>query len=310
MQERSSMAAANRLFFALAAATLLATTPARAGDPAAAEELFQEGRELMRTGKLDLACKKLEESYALDAGSGTLFNLALCYEAQGRIATAWATYRDVAAATKAAGQPERERVAHDRAAVLEPRVAHVIIVAPADIEVRRDGAAVGPSQRGVPIPVDPGTHEIVASAPRRVELRKTIVITRDAQEERVEIPELEAVSEESAPPPPPAEEPPKPSAANPTMPLALGAAGVVAIGVGTFFGLRSIAQHGDSNPHCEANVCDQTGFDLRKDAIVSGNVSTAFIGVGAGLLALGAVLWFTASPAASARALRGGELRW
>ena len=59
-------------------------------DPAAAQALFDQGRDLMRQNKHAEACPKLAESNRLDPAIGTLFHLADCYEQSGRVASAWA----------------------------------------------------------------------------------------------------------------------------------------------------------------------------------------------------------------------------
>lgn len=81
---------------AAAALVVLRSPPVRAEDPgnaAAAQGLFDEARALMAAGQAAEACPKLEESQRLDPGSGTLMNLARCYEQTNRIATAWSTYQ-------------------------------------------------------------------------------------------------------------------------------------------------------------------------------------------------------------------------
>ena len=67
----------------------LSATPAAAqsSDSAAARALFTEGRTLMEAERFDEACPKLEESLRLDQGIGTQFNLAHCWEKQGRTAS-------------------------------------------------------------------------------------------------------------------------------------------------------------------------------------------------------------------------------
>src|SRR6188768_4131513 len=102
----------------------LAVSPAHAQstDSAAAQGLFDEAKALMATGKASEACPKLEESQRLDPGTGTLLNLALCYEKIGRIASAWSRNLDAAAAAKASGNTARENAARKRAAALAARV--------------------------------------------------------------------------------------------------------------------------------------------------------------------------------------------
>src|SRR5262245_6044422 len=88
-----------------------ATLRAQSSDSAAAQALFDEAKALMAAGKAQEACPKFEESQRLDPGSGTLTNLAKCYEDTGRIAAAWSMYLEAASAARAAGNAERENVA-------------------------------------------------------------------------------------------------------------------------------------------------------------------------------------------------------
>ncbi|WP_433926076.1 hypothetical protein AB3662_24425 [Sorangium cellulosum] len=165
-------------------------------DTAAAQALFDAARQLMAQGKYADACPKLEESQRLDPGIGTQFNLATCYEQLGRTASAWSTFLEVAGAAKAAGQVEREKVARQRATALEPRLIRLTITAPADapadLQVKRDGAPVGRAQWGIPVPVDPGKHTIEASAAGRAPFAKTVEVTRAGASEAVAIPPLPA----------------------------------------------------------------------------------------------------------------------
>jgi hypothetical protein len=88
------------------------------------------------------ACPKFEESQRLDPGVGTQFNLADCYERTGRLASAYTTFIDVAAATRQLGQFEREAVARERAKSIKPRLSRLVIVvdrknAPQGIIIRK-----------------------------------------------------------------------------------------------------------------------------------------------------------------------------
>src|SRR5690242_5233362 len=82
-----------------------------ASDRALATELFQQGRALMAEKKLDQACPKLEESMRLDPGGGTLLNLAICHEEQGKTATAWSEYAEAIALAQRDGRPDRQKLA-------------------------------------------------------------------------------------------------------------------------------------------------------------------------------------------------------
>jgi tetratricopeptide (TPR) repeat protein len=132
------------------------------GDQLAAQALFERAKKLMAEGHAAEACPKFEESQRLDPGSGTLINLARCYEQMGRLASAWNGYLEAASAAKASGNGQREKEARKRADAIRPRIANLVInVAPeaqatAGLEVSRDGEPIGKAQWGVPIPADEG----------------------------------------------------------------------------------------------------------------------------------------------------------
>jgi tetratricopeptide (TPR) repeat protein len=135
--------------------SFLVTLPvaAQERDPATAQALFDQGRALMKAKNYAEACPKLAESQRLDPGIGTQFHLADCYENQGKLASAWATFLEVASLAAASNQPDREKAAKNRAARLESRLPRLTIVVPAasrvpGLQVTRDGVAVPENARG------------------------------------------------------------------------------------------------------------------------------------------------------------------
>jgi len=183
---------------ALSAALVLATSLVRA-EPSAtevalAETLYRQARELMAQGKYDDACPKLAESYRLDRATGTLLNLASCHERQGRVASAWSEFVDAAEAARRDGRGDRVKFAEDRIHALEPQISHLtMMLAPdadaAGLEVRLDGALIGPASRGVPTPVDPGNHAVTARAEHKIAWSRDIDV-KASQQETVTIPKL------------------------------------------------------------------------------------------------------------------------
>jgi hypothetical protein len=280
----------------IAAFLLLAQTPApaRAEDPAAAQALFAEGRQLVAQGRVAEACTKLAESERLDPGIGTLFHLADCYERLGRTASAWAAYLDVAAQARATGQPAREKVARDRAAALAPSLSHLTIdvrqaARVPGLEVRRDGVDVRANGASASIQV-PLLHD-ETSAPRA--------------------PLAAALS---TPPPPAAIDTAKPApesadghAMSPrrVAALAMGGVAVIALAVGGVTTGQALSRNSSSNAdgHCVGDRCDATGVQLRDDARSAGNVATvAFVAAGV-LAAAGVTLWASAPTPSSHVAL-------
>jgi hypothetical protein len=295
---------------------------ARADDGVAAQALFDQARKAVTAHNFAEACPKLEESLRLQEALGTLLNLADCYEQEGKLASAWSRFLEVASKARAAGQTARARIGKERAAALAPKLSNLVIEVPAAsrlerIEVRRDGTLVGEAEWGAPIPIDAGTHTVKVSAPGRKSWSGTIAVTGGAATARVVVPLLDALPAtpaapapvSSAPPPPP---PPhdglaaSPSSGSGSSGLrvaawVVGGIGVVGLGTGAAFGLVSLSKHNDAAKACPtANTCSsRTGVDLWSEAFNWGNASTAtFIGGGA-FLAAGAVLFLVAPKPAS-----------
>lgn len=278
------------------AAASLAHAEPTAAEAAAARTLFDEARKLMKQGKYESACPKLEEGARLNPGIGMRFNLASCWEHLGKTASAWSLYLDVAAAAKLAKQPEREREARKAAGKLEPKLSKLIIEVPtrvAAMEIKRDGTLIGDAGLNVAAPVDPGSHTVEASAEGYVTWTATVEVGAEKDLVTVRVPGLKAIPKPPPPPPPP---PPEPEGLGPTRTTALilGGAGVVGLGMGIFFGSRALSLHEESKKHCQENLCDADGFQLRNDARRWGSGST--IAIIAGTIGVGAaaVLWFTA----------------
>lgn len=302
---------------------LCAPLAARADEPvrdsATAQALFDQAKKLMADGNFPDACPKLAESQRLDPGVGTLLNLAHCYEEVGRTATAWSTFLEAAAAARTAGQADRESAAREKAAALAPVILSITInVAGADktpgLQVTRDGALVGDAQWGSPIPLDQGLHVIVAKAPGRATWETKVLLKGGGTIIAVNVPELGlpgAAAPATNTPSTPAAIPVADSAtADGTHGAGLrgqrllgviaGGVGVVGVAVGTVFGLSSKSKHDDALAHCDGPACrDQDGLDLKSQARSAGTISTVAFVVGAAGLGAGAVLWFTAKPAAA-----------
>ncbi len=283
--------------------------PASATDPATATMLFNEARRLVAAGRYAEACPKFEESQRLDPGIGTQFNLADCYEHTSRIASAWALFLDVASSAGGTGQLARERVARNRASTLEPIVSKLTIEAPKNVtglEVRRNGEPLGGVLWNNPMPVDPGSYTIEATAPGKKKWSTVATVGPNGATVTVAIPELENgesdapdpahVSVDSTPSPPGATDR---SRTERTIAIGLGGAGLVAVGIGSFFGLRSIAKHSDYERLCTVGACAPAAGPIHDDAVAAGNASTVAFVLGGALIAGGAVLWFIAPRASS-----------
>src|SRR5439155_26037184 len=122
---------------------------------------------------------------------------------------------------------------------------------PADLKVTRNGVEMPIAVLGDPLPIDPGAVQIVAEAPGfRRETRS--VVAKEGQVAELEI-RLEPLA---AAPPPPAVSPAGASSAEGGVTgrglriagVALGAAGVVALGAAGAFGILTLKGVSDSKP--------------------------------------------------------------
>ena len=286
-----------------------------------AQALYDEAVAEMDRKDHASACPKLEEVVRLTPGSfGGKFTLAECYEESGRLASAWTAY---ALAAEAAAQPVQKKKAQQRGEALKPKLAQLTIVVPEEVRrlsgltIQRDGTLVETGQWGVPLPVDKGSHVIVATATGKRQWEKTIEVSADGVSVATSIENLvdappaapTAVKVEPAQPPrrvnpvlPPESPKPETGTALSSQRIAgllVGGVGLVSLGVGTAFGLIAFDKYDESNDgHCDdANQCDQTGVDLRDEGLTAGTVSTAMFVVGGIALAGGLTLFVTAPTA-------------
>lgn len=255
-------------------------------DRAAAQALFDEGRELMERGKPRDACPLFEESERLEPGLGTRFHLASCYQALGKLASAHALFLEVAAEAAQRKQAEREKVAREHARALEPRLSRLSIEVPfassPALRIERDGAVVGPAQWGLPVPVDPGVHRVNASAPGREPWAAEVRVPSDARVTRVNVPPL-------------AEH------ARPFFEPLSRKMGLVALGVGAgtlalggVFAAQAISKKNASDREgCSDEICQSpAGLSLRREALAAGDRATWAMGLGlVGVGAAAALFW-------------------
>jgi hypothetical protein len=288
--------------------------PAATGS-AKARALFFEARRLMSEQRWAEACPLLEESERLDAGKGTEFNLADCYDHTGRPASALLLFERVMEESRQSRQPAHEARARSRAEAVAPRVPRLVVELPD--EARVDGLELSCDGQPLPLPtaaatlrLDPGEHRIAARAPKRLAWEATFHLAERASE-TIRVPLLAAAAPETAraaaPAIMPAPAPPRsvaPSRAprgapntRRTVGLVVGGIGVAAMVAGGVFGLLSLAARNDARQSCSdvTNLCSTTdGVDARGAAILRGDVATGLIAGGAALVSAGLVVWLTA----------------
>jgi hypothetical protein len=282
---------------------------------ARAQQLFDEARALMKDGRYEQACPKLAESQALDPAGGTLLNLGICRRKEGRTATAWTILSQALSQARADGRRNRERTAELQLAELRPGLSRLTVnLSPSQnseaVTVTVDGTSLAAAELGNARPIDPGKHEVMASATGHKPWSETVTVGPIADDQQLTIPVLELAPELAAPPEPPPIPRPTPlpvprfvparakatRAPNSDAPRAVGyaavATGALALGVGTYFGARSLSLKSSSNrhwdgEHCTDPACVSDWRDARAAALacdVSLGVSLVALGIGSYLL--------------------------
>ncbi|MCC6669340.1 MAG: hypothetical protein IT375_36720 [Polyangiaceae bacterium] len=286
-------------------AVLMLLVPLRASadpapsDRAAAEALFRDAKQLFAKKQYAEACRKLEESQRLDPQGGTLLNLAVCHAREGRTASAWVEFQEAMELAKQAKRGDRVRLAGKELAELEKKLARLTIDVPSEARVRgltiqRGGESVGEGAWGTAVPVDPGVAVAISASASGYRTWRTEVRVSPAEQKTLVVPKLEKLP--APPPPPPGDRDPKGEKGSDggdssrIVVYVAGGVGVVALGVGGYFGLRALSKKNAAEEHCDGQKCSQEGLDLNDEADRSATVSN--IGFGVGLVAIGVGAYF------------------
>ena len=301
-----------------------------------AEALFREGKRLLAAKDFDRACPKLAESYRLDPATGALLALAICQEGAGKLASAWASYAEVAARSKNEGRADREKAARRKVTALEPKLSMLTIAVPEveevpGLHVERDGEEVAHATWGVAVPVDPGEHRIDVSAPGRRPWHQTITLGRPGERKGLEVPVLALVPAPKAATPVPPDAPPVPPAgsvvpleasdpsslakapggkidleqgqparhrltAGETTGIVVGAAGLITLGGAGYFTLRAL-----NRKHAYESLGDACRVDCQelRDAREAGNIAT-ILSIAGGVVTTAGIITYALSGGSAA----------
>jgi hypothetical protein len=281
-----------------------------ATEKATAEALFQQGTELMNEKQYAAACEKFAGSQQLDPALGTQLRIADCNDKIGKSASAWAMFKEASSMARSRNEPERQRIADERAADLEKRLSKLEIKidtknVPVGFDLRLNNVSIPRATWDTPIPVDPGRQKLEASAPGRVTWTGSVEVPDGPVMRSIDIPTLAVKTE--------------PSPTSSSLSTSAGAStrdtvsspggtqraigfvtaglGVVGLGVGGFFGYQAYSQNQDSLAQCrvdDANACTPDGKAMRDDARSTAMASTIALAAGGALTLGGLVLILTA----------------
>lgn len=254
---------ARSLALAVALVALPGVAAAAPADEQLAQSLFDAGRLLMDKGDYARACPMLAESQRLDPGGGTLLNLAVCHEREGKLGLAWTEMNQALSQAIKDGRKDREQTARERLAAIEPKLPRLLLeyagAPPEGLVVELDGTQTSAAMLGVAAPLDAGKHTVRITAPGRVPFTWEGELTPE-KTTKVAVPALAPdprAAQTSDGPRGPAPLPPKNAERSTTTAVILGAgAGVLAVGAAVTYGL-SLKAASDAKDVCipDRNYC-------------------------------------------------------
>jgi hypothetical protein len=173
-------------------ALLLGTSPL-AADPVSTEivlarALFAEARMAEDAKDWALAASKLREAIAIKETGGLRFHLAYCEEQQGLLVEALVDYERSDDLTVGANDEFRAQLPAKRESLRRriPTVTLLVPPKPPNPTLTVDGHPMPPAVLGKPIPLNPGRHTLVVSAPEhaafttQVSLNETDAVVANA----------------------------------------------------------------------------------------------------------------------------------
>jgi hypothetical protein len=286
-----------------------------------ATDHFAQGKQALAVGNLEKAIEELRASLDVVDSPNAHLELARALRDSGNPAEAWLEYgRAVAVATQLA--PKEERYAKTGEAASNERVdvegklgfvAVTVTRAPDGASLHVGGRVVAPEEWNAPVPVTPGSFDVVlldiggAEIARRtvsVAIGQTVPVSLDV----VPAPPAKAsadVSDDEMPssaasPPPPEVPPPRPSDPTRWRPLAYFAGGIGVLGVASFvvFGVMSNTTYHDLENTCPRG-CPPSKHGEIDNGMTEQTVANVSLAVGAVGLAAGATIFVLSLPAPS-----------
>lgn len=242
---------------------------------AMAEALFKEGKKLLTEQRIPEACRKFESSYRIDPAPGTLLNLAMCHEQEGKLATAWGEFTESLQIARKANRADRVKIARDHISAIEPLLSRFVVIVPEDaskigLVVEMDGVPLEEGAWGTAIPIDAGDHRAIARAPKHKNWEKLVAVEH-GKVATVVIPKLERL--------------PDPIPLDPgghwKKPVGFSALGLSAVlfGIGGYFGANALTLGTEVNTECQQLVCSAATWekiDTGRNAALASNLLIGF----------------------------------
>jgi tetratricopeptide (TPR) repeat protein len=302
---------------AVSIATILALASVASADKKErADALFKEGKKLMAEKRYADACASFEESYKLDPGIGAQLNTAKCYEEWGKLGRAFVLYQAAEEAARKENDPRADKI-KELITELDSQVPRLTVNppknAPKGFQVTMDKKPI--TVLGSAFVVDPGPKTLewwVGDGPKK---QKIVAVERGGESEvTLDVPKGTVIKPEKGEGDGGGEagggEDKKPTKGKVAVPgrtqriggIALGGAGVLAIGVSSIMTLSARGKYNDAlDMYCNGmtNSCDAQGLDITHDARSTANTATVIFLVGVAAVGGGVALYVLAPKASS-----------
>jgi len=266
-------------------------------DIAQARDLFNDGRRLRERGDLPGALEKLKAAYALAPTPIIGLELGHAYEQMSELVEAREAYLAIGRMSvlrsetgrSAKAREEAERLAGGLRARIPSLTVHITGAEASTVTVTIDGAALPSNALLAPRPVNPGKHEVVASAAGR----PSVTRTADLAEAETKVVELDvgagvAATAPTAPLNVTPSASPVPRGGQGPGPLVYTGFGLAAAGivVGSITGVVAMSKASSVKQACSGLDCPVSVDGDLQTGRTLGNVSTAsFIVAGVGIVA-------------------------
>jgi hypothetical protein len=300
------------------------------GDPVAARAQLRQGYALKQQGKCKEAVPFLQESARLDRQPKTLLNLGDCELALGQLGAAQAHFVEARDLARQQGNDSLKSIGEKRLQEVEKRMPKLTIDlakgAPADTVVTRDGVEVGSVSLHTALPIDTGRHVIVARGggfERQFEITLAEGDSRSLEVTPIggkAMPKAAAVASDKpstaastaskkdasrAPSSafqiegPASDRSESSGSTQRTLGFVTMGVGAVGLGVGAFFGVRTLSRKNQAESMCtNANPCDDYGVLEYENTLSyarnARNYSYIGLGVGGVAAVTGLILVLTA----------------
>jgi tetratricopeptide (TPR) repeat protein len=261
----------------------------------AARELAVSGADAYDKADYATALDRFQRAESLYKAPSIAVMVARCLARVGRLVEAVDKYEETLRMPLDASAPEafQRAVAEAKGEVeaARARVARLELRLPSEVpvgaEVRLDGRTVPPALLGVAIPVNPGTHHVVAQVGDRPPTNYDLSLAEGVHQS------VQIAFASAAPDSPVVLAPPAPTLEaerkSPTLAIALLTGGGIALAAGTVTGIAALGHKSDLDKQCTPGCPTNMSSDLKAFRL---DRTLSYVGFGVGLAAVGVGTYF------------------